>query len=1181
MAGDDAGNTLNTARLINATSGLQSFRDRVNALDPNDYYRFSLDTASSLSLSLQSLSSDATLQVYNSGGTVVEASINPGTAAEALTTTLGPGTYYIQVSTTLPNADTDYQLNINLQRNANINLLWRDYATGRNNQWLMEGGNTPTSQGSVPIPAASPGWKMEAVADFNQDGTLDIVWREYAGGKTAIWYMGVAQGNSIIARGGLPTVNPSWRIEGAADFNQDGAIDLVWQNYITGATGVWLMNPSTPTAILSKGSLRTDGPNWRVSGVADFNLDGTVDVLVRNHATGANRILFMSSADPFAIAATTPIAARPSNWRIEGVVDVNRDSAPDILWRDAAKGTNEVWFMGGANNTTMIGKAAIPSTPTSWQMMPAIRSGPLPIADLAGNTPTTAFDIGSLNRIATYQDTIGSKDSNDYYRFTLENDSSFNLVLKGLEADADVQLLRGDGSFIQASTKAGVVAETISTTLNAGTYLVRIFPYTRDTSYTLNLSAEALPGQTTVSLATSDANAAETSAGEPTNRGQFRIFRTGSTSTALTVNYQLSGTATNGSDYTTLPLSVVIPVGESSVNLPIAVLDDVLREGRETVVLTLATGAGYRLGATRRGEVAIADNDQVDFTSFTITDASGDGTANTVFQGGALKLSYALPTETTVSEVTLEALQNNQVISTLGTWTTAALNGALINLQNFPTLAGGEYQFRAVAKTVNNINGFAVSQPFRILAWNPTDGTTFGKFMADTFTYAGTPGNGQIFVGRGGTDTLNLTGISRANVASLNGLALNNYNPLQSTGSQAIFRGTAFDYLALTDGREIYFQGIEFLNFADGTLSLHVTPNDSHFGKQWNLHITDVSSAWRFTQGASNILLVSWDGGIGGPVGQITDMAESRLIRDSRSTSDEVEFDGTGNRDGGHGHLAINVMSATANNGSGIAGINWNSRVLVHDVYGNYDSPAGTFINLTDSITEAVKLARQNGWKVVFQGGVQGYTWLDEQRSQLEQLIQKNSDIALFAVAAGNGALDIDDKTSSDSNIYGGGVASLQTTYGNVMAIGALRPGPSTNLWYESGRGVKTVENLTNATGVSSASYSNRGNSLTFLAPTDAPAMNRFGELEYFGGTSAANPNMAAIASLVWSVNSTLNATQLRQLLIDTAMDLGAPGKDPGSGYGLVNADAAVRRATALTRDGSLANLFTGRSEFA
>jgi subtilisin family serine protease len=90
--------------------------------------------------------------------------------------------------------------------------------------------------------------------------------------------------------------------------------------------------------------------------------------------------------------------------------------------------------------------------------------------------------------------------------------------------------------------------------------------------------------------------------------------------------------------------------------------------------------------------------------------------------------------------------------------------------------------------------------------------------------------------------------------------------------------------------------------------------------------------------------------------------------------------------------------------------------------------------------------------------------------------------------------------------------------------------------------------------------------------------MDQFGNFVYFNETSAANPNLAGIASLVWSVNPTLTGGQVRQILTDTAMDLGTLGRDNTFGYGLVNADAAVRRAAALQRNVEVANLYAGSS---
>ena len=64
-----------------------------------------------------------------------------------------------------------------------------------------------------------------------------------------------------------------------------------------------------------------------------------------------------------------------------------------------------------------------------------------------------------------------------------------------------------------------------------------------------------------------------------------------------------------------------------------------------------------------------------------------------------------------------------------------------------------------------------------------------------------------------------------------------------------------------------------------------------------------------------------------------------------------------------------------------------------------------------------------------------------------------------------------------------------------------------------------------------------------------------------------------AIASLVWSVNPNLTAMEVRKILTDTAMDLGVVGRDDLYGYGLVDADAAVRRAYAMMQDRALAVL--------
>ena len=63
----------------------------------------------------------------------------------------------------------------------------------------------------------------------------------------------------------------------------------------------------------------------------------------------------------------------------------------------------------------------------------------------------------------------------------------------------------------------------------------------------------------------------------------------------------------------------------------------------------------------------------------------------------------------------------------------------------------------------------------------------------------------------------------------------------------------------------------------------------------------------------------------------------------------------------------------------------------------------------------------------------------------------------------------------------------------------------------------------------------------------------------FFTGTSMAVPHVSGVAALVWSARPELSAAQVRGLLESTAKDLGAPGRDPQTGFGLVQARAALQ----------------------
>jgi hypothetical protein len=86
------------------------------------------------------------------------------------------------------------------------------------------------------------------------------------------------------------------------------------------------------------------------------------------------------------------------------------------------------------------------------------------------------------------------------------------------------------------------------------------------------------------------------------------LTRLGDTSASLTVNYSLSGTATNGADYASLGTSVTIPAGAASTTITVVPKSAANYVGSETVTLALAGNAAYTVGSAGAATVTIAGN---------------------------------------------------------------------------------------------------------------------------------------------------------------------------------------------------------------------------------------------------------------------------------------------------------------------------------------------------------------------------------------------------------------------------------------------------------------------------------------------------------------------------------------------------------------------------------------------
>jgi hypothetical protein len=87
----------------------------------------------------------------------------------------------------------------------------------------------------------------------------------------------------------------------------------------------------------------------------------------------------------------------------------------------------------------------------------------------------------------------------------------------------------------------------------------------------------------------------------------FTLLRDGDPEDALDVSFALSGTATNGTDYTAVWPSATFPAGAASTTVSIAPIPDTLAEGDESVTLSLNMIGTYFLGAPSAGALTLHD----------------------------------------------------------------------------------------------------------------------------------------------------------------------------------------------------------------------------------------------------------------------------------------------------------------------------------------------------------------------------------------------------------------------------------------------------------------------------------------------------------------------------------------------------------------------------------------------
>ncbi len=139
-----------------------------------------------------------------------------------------------------------------------------------------------------------------------------------------------------------------------ADFNADGKNDLVFQDASTGAYSVWLMNGSQQVSAQPFVPSQPATAGWRLAGVNDFNRDTKPDLVWRNDTSGNLAFWLMDGVTR--ISGTTLTGIADPAWIVAGTGDFNRDGNADLLWRNQATGEMRAWYLSG---TGLAGTASL------------------------------------------------------------------------------------------------------------------------------------------------------------------------------------------------------------------------------------------------------------------------------------------------------------------------------------------------------------------------------------------------------------------------------------------------------------------------------------------------------------------------------------------------------------------------------------------------------------------------------------------------------------------------------------------------------------------------------------------------------------------------------------------------------------------------------------------------------
>ncbi len=279
-------------------------------------------------------------------------------------------------------------------------------------------------------------------------------------------------------------------------------------------------------------------------------------------------------------------------------------------------------------------------------------------------------------------------------------------------------------------------------------------------------------------------------------------------------------------------------------------------------------------------------------------------------------------------------------------------------------------------------------------------------------------------------------------------------------------------------------------------------PNDPKWNQQWGPKKIYAPEAWDYQKGSTSVIVAVLDSGV--------DYNHEDLAGRVIKGYDFVNNDNDPMDDNpySHGTHVAGIIGAIMDNNRGIAGIAQVKilAIKVGDQYRPYP----------DSVADGIYYAANNSAKIISMS-LSFNSDYERVRRACEYAWSQG---ALLIASVGN---------------EGQEVQKYPAAYDKVIAVGAIDSNDQ------------------------QAPFSNYGSHVELVAPgVNILSTVRNNGYNTMSGVSMAVPHVSGVAALVWSQNPSFTNQKVREILRNTAVDLGSSGWDKYYGYGKVNAFAAV-----------------------